>query len=101
MKGRKEELNEDFLARRVKETGGEARKFKWPGRRGGLDRFVGWPALGVSVFVELKEETQSWGLQPHQRREIEWLRGCGQRTAVLSNKAEIEEFIQFHTGGKL
>lgn len=95
---RKEELNETYLNRRVKETGGETRKAKWAGRRGCPDRFVGWSHLGIGVWVELKEETQDWGLQDHQRREINWLTACRQRVAVLSTKAEIDGFIRFHTG---
>jgi hypothetical protein len=115
---RKEELNEDYLIRRVEETGGKTRKVKWTGRRGAPDRFVGWPPRplkfgkypdgrqimpdaetdGVSAFVELKEANQPWGLQPHQRREIEWLKACGQRVAVLETKEQIDEFIRFHTG---
>lgn len=94
---RKEELNEAYLIRRVKETGGETRKAKWAGRRGAPDRFVGWRQHHRSAWVEVKEEDQDWGLQDHQRREIEWLKDCGQRVAVLSSKAEIDAFIAFHT----
>lgn len=92
---RKEELNEAYLVRRVKETGGETRKVKWPGRRGAPDRFIGWRDRGRSCFVEVKEASQPWGLQDHQRREIEWLKSVGQRVAVLSSKAEIDQFIAF------
>lgn len=93
----KEELNETYLIRRAKETGGETRKVKWQGRRGAPDRLVGWKSRERYAFVELKEETQPWGLQDHQRREIEWMKACGMRVAILSNKAEIDEFIRYHT----
>lgn len=92
---RKEELNEAYLKRRVKETGGKTRKVRWLGTRGAPDRFVGWESLGRGAFVEVKEESQPWGLQDHQRREIEWLKACGMRVAVLSNKKEIDDFINF------
>lgn len=91
----KEESNERYLIRRVKETGGQTRKVRWMGHRGAPDRLVGWPILGKAAFVELKEASQSWGLQDHQLREIEWLKACGLRVAVLSTKAEIDQFITF------
>jgi len=94
---RKEELNETYLKRRVKETGGETRKVKWLGRRGAPDRFVGWPKHGKSAFVEVKEESQSWGLQEHQQREIEWLGRCGQLVTVLGSKEHIDTFIEVMT----
>jgi len=94
---RKEESNEEYLLRRVKETGGETRKVKWLGRRGAPDRLVGWKALGRYSFVELKEKSQSWGLQDHQRREIEWLKAIGLRVAILSSRTEIDQFITFWT----
>lgn len=91
----KEESNEAYLKRRVKETEGETRKVKWVARRGAPDRLVGWKLRGRYAFVELKEETQPWGLQDHQRREIDWMKGCGLRVAILSSKAEIDQFITF------
>lgn len=94
---RKEELNETYLKRRVKETGGETRKVKWLGRRGAPDRLVGWPLHGCAFFVEMKEADQPWGLQDHQAREIEWLRACGFHVVVLSSKAEIDDFIALAT----
>jgi hypothetical protein len=95
MPRRREESNEQYLKRRVEETGGSTRKVKWVGRRGAPDRLVGWPLRNVAAYVELKEESQPWGLQDHQRREIEWLKACGLRVAILSSKAEIDQFIAF------
>lgn len=91
----KEESNELYLKRRLKETGGDTRKVKWVGRRGAPDRLVGWPQRERYCFVELKEESQPWGLQDHQRREIAWMKKCGMRVAILSSKAEIDQFIAF------
>ena len=91
----KEESNERHLIRRVSETGGETRKVKWLGRRGAPDRLVMWPEHHRYAFVELKEESQPWGLQDHQRREIERMTKSGMRVAILSNKAEIDAFINF------
>lgn len=92
---RKEELNEAYLKRRVEETGGVTRKVKWVAIRGAPDRLCMWPKLGKYAFVEVKEEDQPWGLQDHQRREIERMKGSGLRVAVLSNKKEIDDFINF------
>lgn len=92
---RREELNEEYLIRRVKETGGDTRKVKWVGRRGAPDRLVGWPANFRHHYVEVKEESQPWGLQPHQEREHKWMKSCGMSVHVLSTKAAIEAFIAF------
>ena len=91
----KEESNEAYLKRRVKENGGETRKVKWVGHRGAPDRLCGWKGLNRYAFVELKEESQSWALQDHQRREIEWMRACGILVFVLENRYEIDSFIDF------
>lgn len=90
---RREELNEEYLIRRVKETGGQVRKAKWVGRRGCPDRFIGWPLLGRSAWVEVKEESQPWGLQDHQQRELSFLARCGEHAWVLNSKLEIDDFI--------
>jgi hypothetical protein len=92
---RKEELNEEYLKRRVKETGGFTRKVKWMGTRGAPDRLCAWPEKGRYSFVEVKEEDQPWGLQEHQRREIERMSSSGMRVVVLVNKTEIDQFITF------
>lgn len=92
---RKEASNETYLNDRVKETGGFTRKVKWVGHRGAPDRLVGWPDHGRYAFVELKEEGQPWGLQDHQRREIDLLKKAGMRVAILASRAEIDAFINF------
>jgi hypothetical protein len=101
MMPRKEELNEEYLIRRVEETGGETRKVKWAGRRGAPDRFVGWKGLNRSAWVEVKEAEQDWGLQDHQARQCRWLKACGQHVEVLYTKAEIDGFIEHYTGAKV
>lgn len=92
---RKEELNEAYLKRRVEETGGFTRKVKWVAVRGAPDRLCCWPLRSRYCFVEVKEENQPWGLQEHQRREIERMKDSGLRVAVLSNRKEIDDFINF------
>jgi hypothetical protein len=95
---RKEELNEAYLIRRVKETKGETRKVKWVGRRGAPDRLCAWPTRGTHAFVEVKEISQPWGLQDHQLREHNFMRSSGMNVAVLSTKEEIDIFIKLKTG---
>lgn len=90
---RKEELNEEYLKRRVKETGGFTRKVKWMGVRGAPDRLCAWPGHGYA-FIEVKEDDQPWGLQDHQQREIDRMRQSGMIVWVLSSKAVIEAFIK-------
>lgn len=98
MSRRKEELNEAYLVRRVKETKGDTRKVKWVGRRGAPDRLCAWPTLGQFAFVEVKEDEQPWGLQDHQAREHQFLMASGMPTWVLHNKDEINTFIRIKTG---
>jgi hypothetical protein len=93
---RKEELNEEYLKRRVKETGGETRKVKWVQHRGAPDRLCGWPN-GRHAYVEVKEDSQPWGLQPHQAREHQKMLRWGMQVTVLGNKAAIDSFIKVMT----
>jgi len=95
---RKEILNEEYLKKRVKETRGDTRKVKWVGRRGAPDRLCAWPTLGTHAFVEVKEADQPWGLQDHQLREHNFMKGSGMNTVVLSTKEEIDIFIRLKTG---
>jgi hypothetical protein len=92
---RKEELNEEYLKRRVRETGGFTRKVKWIATRGAPDRLCAWPERGRYAFVEVKEEGQPWGLQEHQRREHQRMRMSGMTVVVLNSKHEIDQFIVF------
>lgn len=97
---RKEELNEDYLKRRVKETGGITRKVKWMAVRGAPDRLCMWPTHGRHAYVEVKEEGQPWGLQDHQAREHNRMRKSGMSVYVLASKAEIDFFIKCQVHGR-
>ena len=96
----KELRNEEYLRTRVIDTGGFTRKVKWTGVRGAPDRLCAWPQHGRHAYVEVKEETQPWGLQEHQAREIGRMRLSGMSVWVLSNKAEIDLFINCQVHGK-
>jgi hypothetical protein len=95
---RKESANEAYLRKRVNETRGFVRKVKWPGVRGAPDDLVMWPHLKTYSFVELKEESQDWKLQPHQAREIDRMRCSGMNVAILDSPAAIDSFIRLKTG---
>lgn len=92
----KEKTVEDYFVDRVKATRGIHRKMKWPGRRGAPDHWAGWPHLGMYLIVELKEPEQDWGLQDHQRREIDRLKACGMRVCVANGKEGVDALFRFH-----
>ena len=86
-----EQVVEEYLVKRVRETGGEVRKLQWIGRRGAPDRFVGWPN-GKHGLVELKrpkgrEET-------HQLREHCRLRAVGMSVDVINTKEKVDWFVE-------
>ena len=87
---------EEYLVKRVKETRGIHRKMAWPGRRGAPDHWVGWPHLRKYIIIELKEPEQGWGLQDHQRREIDRLKACGMTVAIANGKEGVDAIFRFH-----
>ena len=89
-----EQLIEDYLARRVKETGGEVRKVVFPGRRGAPDRLCGWPSGNALVEVKRPGETA----KPHQLREHVRLRGIGFRVDVIDTKEGVDLFVEEMAG---
>lgn len=87
----KEHRIESHLAREVKRLGGTIRKVKWPSVRGAPDRFVMWPALGVSHWIELK---QPGGVpEPHQQREHDRLRAAGNSVFVLDTVDAVDMYL--------
>jgi hypothetical protein len=82
---------EDYLKRRVLETGGRLRKLSWIGRNGAPDRLVWWPGPIMS-FVELKAP----GKKPSaiQVREHERLRVDGFHVFLLDSFEGVEAFVQ-------
>lgn len=97
---------EKYLAKRVRETGGEERKLVFPGRRGAPDRLVGWPQLETpnprtlwthvrparNVLVELKKP-KGPGAEAHQIREHKRLRAIGFDVRVIHTKEQVDAFI--------
>ena len=83
---------EEYLVRRVKETGGEVRKVIWPSRRGAPDRLCGWASTKRNGFVEMKKPGGP-GAEDHQLREHRRLRAIGFRVDVIHTKEQVDEFV--------
>lgn len=89
---------EEYLDRRVKETGGFTRKVVWPGRRGAPDRLVGWPRTAVRSgdavhgLVEMKKP-KGPGAEDHQLREHDRLRAIGFRVDVIHTKEAVDAYV--------
>jgi len=89
---------ENYLVKRVRETGGFTRKLKWIGRNGAPDRMVWWkpsisdPLRVLIYFVELKAP----GKKPTKQQAIEhqkmWDSGI-YLVRVLDSEAAINDFI--------
>lgn len=79
---------EKHLVDRVKALGGEVRKVGWIGRRGAPDRLVLMPGPGKNFWVELKAPGQV--AEPHQWREHERMRLCGEIVLVLDSVEAVD-----------
>lgn len=102
----KEIAVENYLAKRVKEIGGEVRKVVWPGRRGAPDRCVMMPdraRFGVpqrtTYWVELKRPGlgATFPNNAHERqqaREHVRMRACGQSVSVIDTKEGVDLFVE-------
>lgn len=84
---------EEYLRKRVKETGGECRKVVWPAHNGAPDRLCGWPKTKRAAFVETKRP-KGGNVAAHQEREHARLRSCGLRVDVVLTKEEVDAFIE-------
>ncbi len=82
---------EQYLVRRVRESGGAAYKFVSPGNAGVPDRIVLLPG-GIIAFAELK--APGGRTRPLQDAQINKLRKLGQRVYVLDTKSRIDEFLE-------
>lgn len=80
---------ERYFVKRVKEYGGEQRKFISPGRKGVPDRIL--VLLGLVFFIELKAPGKM--LRPDQEREHGKLRLQGAKVLVLDSKTAVDVFL--------
>lgn len=88
--GKAEAKIEDYLRRRVKETGGQYRKLVWPGHRGAPDEMVWWFGPRVA-FVECK--APGGRLDPQQDREIAGLTKDGFKVFVVRSPEDVDRVI--------
>lgn len=89
---------ENYLVRRVKETGGVCRKVVFPGHRGAPDRFCGWRSRQRFALVEMKRPLTPTA-EAHQIREHEKLRACGVDVRVLASFEDVDKFVEEMSGG--
>jgi hypothetical protein len=82
---------ENYLVKRVRETGGRVRKLKWIGRNGAPDRLVWWPYRSPIIFVEVKRPGEMPDGQ--QEDEIKKLRDDGLIVRVIDSKELVEKII--------
>lgn len=81
---------EKYLVKRVRAEGGEVRKVAWVNRRGAPDRRVMLP--GMCCWAELKDTGVA--PEPHQLREHDRMRACGEDVRVIDSKAGVDELIE-------
>ena len=86
---------EQYLVRKVRETGGKAYKFVSPGNAGVPDRLVIFPS-GKVIFVELKAPGKvPTNLQKAKHRELEKLK---QRVLMIDSKEKVDTVLQQERG---
>jgi len=81
---------EDYLIKRVTQTGGEVRKVAWVGRRGAPDRMIWWPGP-VFSFVEVK--AAGGKLSVLQKLELGRLQNAGFNVGVVYNEDDVDSLI--------
>lgn len=91
--GRPEGRIEGYLRRRVKEEGGEIRKLRWIGRRGGPDDLI-WFSGGRLAFVECKAPGEEVDWRSVQGREIRRMHDDGLEVYVVSSFEQVDDMIQ-------
>lgn len=86
---------QEYLWRRIKETGGEHRKVRWLDRNGAPDTFAWWPGPRM-VFIETKAPKKDAPV--HQTREHNALRKAGFRVAIVDSGERVDALIEEMTG---
>jgi predicted alpha-1,6-mannanase (GH76 family) len=91
--GRPEAKIENYLRRRVKETGGQYRKVKWISRRGAPDDLVWW-TWPQAALVECKAEGKDVEPGSQQEREIQRFVDSGWPVYVVNSHADVDAMIE-------
>lgn len=91
--GRREGKIENYLRRRVKETGGQYRKVGWIGRRGAPDQLVWWTWPRVAL-VECKAEGEYVKPGSQQEREIKRFAETGWPVYVVNSHEAVDAVIE-------
>jgi len=91
--GRPEARIENYLRKRVKEEGGEIRKCRWIGRRGGPDDYC-WFAGGSYAWVETKAEGVEVDWRSLQGREIRRMHDDGLNVYVVNSYEDVDNMIR-------
>jgi len=84
---------EGYLRKRVKETGGAIRKFRWIGRRGAADNLV-WYKFPAVALVEVKREGATVDPRSQQARDLRRMREAGWLVYVVSSHEEVDAMIE-------
>lgn len=82
---------ERYLARRVRELGGEIRKVSWIGRRHAPDRVAKFPGRDA-IWIEVKRPGETPGAG--QRREHTRMRRVGWRVEVVDSFERVDEVLR-------
>ena len=90
--GAPERKVEDYLRKRVKETGGMVRKIKWIGRRGAADNLVSYTFPAVAL-VECKAAGKDVDPRSQQARDLRRMREAGWPVYVVSSHEEVDAMI--------
>lgn len=81
---------ECYLRRRIRERGGDTRKWVSPGRPGVPDQIV--ILHGRVIFVEVK--TMQGKISPAQSREMDRIRGLGAEVDVVFGIKSVDDFVE-------
>lgn len=90
--GKPESKIENYLRRRVAETGGQIRKVRWIGRTGCPDEYAWW-SEGRHAWVECKAEGEEVDWRSIQGREVQRMRDAGLPVYVVSSRDEVDAMI--------
>ena len=92
--GAPEAAIENYLVKRVKETGGRTRKLTWIAHRGAPDRMVWWPRRNMGatiIFLEVKAPGKKPNAQ--QQRVINGFIDDGIIVGWVDSKDRVDAFV--------